>query len=527
MRLTQRVKTWLVEALGGTLLGDYTRVDDTELSGFRRLTDPEGRLRRDLDLVSYGDMVKMGHYLYASNPKARWLIDVRLNLIVGAEVGYSVAVDHRAAGMDEDEATEIVARVRKALDQFWEHPTHDIKARALEYATSLMVSGNIALPVAGINPVSGVPQLDMLDAAQISDVLSETGNVLVPDVMLVRSPTGGGRERRLSISRPDIEGRLPAEPRPGTEGTVLYFRHGRLLNQMRGVSDLMDVADWLDGQDQFLFAALDRAILRNGVVWDLTIEDESDPAKIDAEARKVTTAMSKPGSTYAHNQRTKLEAKSPALDGADTSEMARLYRVHILGSKGIPESWYSDGGQANKGTSTDQTDVAYKALLAYQTELRRMFRMLLHFGYDQIQARQGGAGGQNLPPRSVGWLTLEPELPAVSERDMVRQGSAFSQITAALGSAVDGDLLSTETAQRVVIDLVSKLGTPVTVDEERARIAAEREARDQKAADISNQMARSRVGQALAEPDPEDTADPADPEDDQGSDMPKKGQQAA
>jgi hypothetical protein len=515
------LKRRVVEALGGSLLGDYSDIDPG-LEGFRRLSDPDGTFRRDLSPLSQERMTQIGHYLYASNPMARRVIDIRVNLTVGREVGYICEVDRKKAEADgrtvsEDQAQEIVTNVRRAVDRFWEHPTHDVRHRAQEYATQYLVSGELILPLADVNEVDGVPQLDVVDAKQVTDVVAVKGSSMVADAVVVQGTNAGQPVTRKII-------RLT--PAGVYEGECHYFRHGRLLNSLRGVSDLMDISDWLDGHDQFLFASLDRVIVGNNLVWDLKV-DGANAELVKAEVKLVTGSLTKPGGVYGHNEKTSLDPKRADFQGSEMDAVARLFRTHILGSKGIPEAWYSEGGNANRATAGEQTDVAYKDLLALQEEFRRIFRTILHAAYDSIQAKQAGAGAERLPTRAEGWLVLEPDLPPIQERDLSRQSNAFVQTVNAVGSAIEDELLSTKTARKLVLGIVDKMGVSVDPAEEQALIDEEAEEREAAGAEMQARMARDRIGPELEKKPPADkqpSGEPPAPPEPPESDDPERRQ---
>lgn len=481
------------ESLGGTLVGDYS-LADPDMVGYRRLTDPEGTYRRELDSLSRERMLKIAHFLYASNPMARFLIDKPVGLAVGREIGYSVEINADQAKLDPEAAVEMVARIRKVLDRFWEHPTHDLRHRAMEYATTYRVSGHLILPVVTVNDVDGVPQLDVVDAAQLRGVEAVKGSSMVPGVVKINGPAGYD-EKRLAVIRPDGDGELKGrehyEDGVTFDGECFYFRRARLLNSLEGISDLMDVADWLDGHDQFLFASLDRAILKNNLVWDLKMEGATEE-KLNAEMKKLQGALAKAGGMYGHNEQTELTPKVASFEGAEMSEVARLFRIHILGSKGIPESWYSEGGNANRATAGEQTDVALKELVSFQEEMRRIFRMILHYAYDHAQAAQAGPDGENLPDRSEPWLTIEPQMPTLVERDASRASAAFTQTVAAVGSALADELISRQTARKLVLQFATQLGVQVDPDEEKKQIEAEAEEREE--ADAEARAAKAKAG---------------------------------
>jgi hypothetical protein len=468
-----RARVKIIESLGGSALGGfgaYGGGDDKELDGFRRITDRAKT--RDLDILSHARMVRLAHYLYASNPMARWLVDQPVSMIVSPELDFTVDVVPDLAGVPQEKAKELEREIRRNLLRFWQHPTHNLQGRALEYATTYLVSGSLLMPIASENAVDGVPQLDLVDAEQITGVRPLKGSSLNPEFVSVAGLGGNTSSVPVEVVRADGDGRFsgasdPAKPR------AFYFRFSLVVNSLLGRSYLMDVADWLDGQDQFLFSGLDRGKLRNNHVWDLEIQganaqDAKDQAKLLAQS------LAGPGGIYAHNEKIKLEAQTPNLGAAETADFAKLYRTHVLGSKSMPESWYGSGG-SSKATAGDQTDVTYKTLQGLQSRIRPVFETPLQYAYDRLQTLQEGAG---FPIRSGGAVKISVNMPPITERDAARVGAVIQNVESALELAVAAEFVSRSTARRVFLAAISKLGVDANPDEERQQIALERERRD-------------------------------------------------
>lgn len=482
-RLINRARAALVEALGGTLLGDVGGVaaGDNELIGFRPISE---RIRtRDLDLISQDQMIRLSLYLYTSNPLARWLVNTPVSLAVGRELGYSVDVGLEESGNEatrkapktREEANRLAAEIRRYLDPYWTNPVHNIGGRAPHYARTYLATGHLILPITGRNEVSGAPQLDLLDAGQLRGAISKSGFSIAADTLVYEPANTTGQQREVDVIRPNPDGALlPLDPDGQGLMGALYFPRTLLLNSLRGISYLMDVADWLDANDQTTWTSVDRAKLRNAIVWHLTVKNAKNDQAIQAEVDKVTGAAANPGTVYGSNENVTLEAKGSNVTAEDTVDLHRLIRNHVLGAKGMPESWYGEGSYTNRATAGEQTDVAYKVLGEMQAELGGIFRALLHFGYDAIQQRQ-----TILPKRTDSpWLKLEPALPVIQERDISRQATVVTQLESAIESAIEGQLVSRQTGRRIFVDLLAKLANqPIELDQEVGRIEAEKQER--------------------------------------------------
>jgi hypothetical protein len=514
----------IAEALGGSLLGDRGTVNQNEDIGFRPISERAGGKRtRDLTIISHREMINVALYLYGSNALAEWLVDMPVSLVVGQEIGYTIAIaaDKAVAAGKLDtpeEAAELTSRIREILDKFWYHPAHNVSEKAPEYARTFLVTGHLVLPITAVNEVDGTPQFDLVDASQITGVNPAgfgTGqqSAIVPGWVRFTPIDAGAvsaAEKAYKVLQQNPDGLFVPEA-PGADGALanmegpegakvvgecLYFRYNKLLNSMRGVSYLTPVADWVDALDQFTWATLDRAKLRNAIVWHLQLQNVSDPEKLKEQTEKLMTALVKPGSVYTTNEQTTLEAKNANLGAAESVELGRMILTHILGSKGFPESWFSHGGGTNRATAGVQTDVAYKALLGLQMRFRSIFRAMLWTAYDSAQAKQPGA----LPKRTESpWLTLEPIMPVVQERDVSRLAASCAQMAAGLEAAIAANLISERTGRRTFLDLMGQMtGGAYELDEEEAQIETEK----QDAQDDAAAKAQDAYKQALAGADP-------------------------
>lgn len=502
--LRKKLGVKFFEALTGTALGDWTGSgQDPELRGYTRLTGRtrDGKMLRDLDPLSQEQMVKVAHFLYDSHMLAGWLIDQRVDLLIGGEVTYTVAFDpEKVTGGDAKKARQLADDARTHLDQFWEHPSHNIRFRGREYLTSFMVTGELCLPIANENDVNGVPELDYIDPAMLSEVNPLEKSAMTPGSVKIRKPgTASAVEEKVLVRyNPETE-RL--------EGECFYWRNSRLLNAMRGRSELLRPADHLDSLDQYMFATIDRAMLLNAVVWDMQMDGATD-ADILKAVKNLKATLAKPGGVFGHNEKMKLGAVVPQLAASDSDTMARLLANHIRGSKSMPESWYAEGGNANRATAGEQTDVAYKSLEAWQVVVKDIFGTLLAYAYDNLQELQEGA----FPKRSEGGVTLTVVLPAIAERDMSRAAAGAVQVEAMLQSAVEGEMLSKKTARKVFYGFVERLGTTVDPEEEETQIEEERADREAAAADRQATFARNALNMHLAaaggDPPPADAPPP-------------------
>lgn len=489
----------VMEGLSGTALGDWGTGGDPQLSGYTRLSgrNKSGKLLRDLTPMSQEQQTQVSHFLYATNPLAGWLIDQRTDLLIPGEVGYSIEFDPLKLGTTPKKAKDLAAQAKDELDKFWEHAAHDIRFRGPEYLVTYMVSGELCIMIANENEVTGVPELDYIDSQLITDVEPLGGSSMVPGRVLIKKP-GETTGKPFDVVRYDPEAERLV-------GQCFYSRNARILNAMRGRSELLRPADFLDSFDQYLFAQIDRAILQNNIVWRLKLEGATD-GQIKERIKDLRVELGKPGGIFGHNEKGELVAEAPQLAAGDAGELIRMLGNHIRGSKSMPESWYAEGGNANRATAGDQTDVAYKSLEAWQTVAKRIFNPMLWYAYDNLQELQEGAG---YPKRSEGGVKLTVDLAPVRERDMARGAETAAKTEAALELAVDARFISRKTARRIFLQVVEKItGSNIDPDDEEAAIQADEDEQAKQDQQRANDLARAAAEKALSDgPNPED--DPA------------------
>lgn len=495
--LTSRVRR-AVEAFYGDGLSD----DPDYEPGFRRLTGK--KTKRDLDPLAQDQMLRVCRYLYDAQPLAAWLVDMPVDLILGDELGYSVELDAERLEISGDDKTALENDIKRVLDRFWQHPNFNIRLRADELFTAYRLDGELCLAIAAENEIDGVPGLDYIDATLIKSVDPIEGSSLAAGVVQLRDTSSGQPGPRLAVVRLN-----PTAQR--LEGQVFYWGNSNLPNAMRGRSELLRVADWIDSLDQFLFARADRATLMNHFLYDVSLKGAST-AQVKARGAEIRKNPPPPASHNVHNDSETWTAITPDLKSEDATAEVKTQLNYILGSKSIPSSWYADGGDATRTTAGEQNVIALQALKRTRKRALMIFGTLLDYAYDRLQAKQGG----KFPNRLEGGVRLVPDLPPIDEKDVARLGGVVQNIEAALDSAVMNERISARTARKVFGHVVNLLGVPVDPDDEKRQIDAEEGDREAKRVDAANQALRTAL-QAVPRPD-EREPNPADPPDPKADD---------
>jgi hypothetical protein len=446
---------------------------DPDDNQFRRLTNGSRLQTRDLSPLQHDRMLEIAWYLWEQNGLAKRLITIMTDLILGEGI--------TVTALDE--------RVADQLTKTWAHPSNQLDQRIRLFYNFLSLTGELILPCV-VNPVTGRPVFGFLDPYQVKRVIPDENNILLADMIELKPVNGIGEGQKLKVIRID----------PVTDmltGEVFYFRINGLPNSLRGRSDLGPIADWLDLFDQYLFAEVERLNLLSNFVWDYKIED-ADEKKIAEKLAKFPNP--KPGTVFAHNQKESLEARTPDLQAADRSEVARMLRVHIAGAMGMPASYLGET-DSNKATIEGQNDIAMKTPAARQKEFMGFIELIVRFTIEQTIAKNRSLFRGVDPVFTV-------QMPEIAAKDVARVGQVLGQVASAMDTATNAGMLSKRVGTVAICAVLQHLGVnedPKAVLEEAAAEAEERQA---KADDIAQGIARaSRLGPGANPPVEDPNAD--------------------
>lgn len=412
---------------------------------YRKLTSGARLQRRDLTALQQDRMLQVTWYLWEQNPFARRLVTLMTDLIIGDGVIVTA----------KDE------RIQEVIDKTWNHRINQFATRIREFHNFLSLTGELILPVTQ-NTISGRPVFGFIDPYQVKDVEPIEGNILIPDVLVLKDREGKSGER-LKIIREDPDtGKLAGE--------VFYFAINKLPNSLRGRSDLLPLADWLDLYDQYLFAEVERLQLLSAFVWDYTIKGGTDKS---IKAKMASFPTPKPGSVFGHNENETLEARTPDLKAQDRSEVATMLRKHIGGSMGFPMTYLGDT-DSNNATIQGQNDVLMKTPAARQKEFRYLIDLMVRFAVE-------GATGKNPALFVDAAIDYKITMPEIAAKDISRAAAALGQVVAANDTAITNKTTSKQAAIVVQTAITRHLGIEMDPSEIEAQIEAETDQAQEKA----------------------------------------------
>lgn len=439
--------------------------------GWTRLTgDGLGRYNeRDLAPMQQERMAKLAEWLWQSNLLANRLIELPLAYLLAEGVRLTC----------KDEASQ------KLLDAFWHDPINNWPLKLAARVRALALLGEQCY-IVRINEGSGFVRLGYLDPRQIATVVMDPDNPEQPIGVVTRKDTKGRHWKyRVLVIGEDAQlfTKRTAEIRANdfTDGECLLYQVNKFPDGSRGRSDLLAQMDWLDAYDSFLFAEVDRINYLRAFVWDVTLTGADDPTvkKFDREFKAPA-----PNSKFVHNDNVKLEATSPDLQAADTSESARLLRNHVLGGATVPEHWFGGGGDVNRAAASEMGEPTFKVYTSRQSVLKLMLEEIGRLVLWKARAGEGAT--------AIDWADeahkVTAVFPELVNRDVTKFASALREVSTAVIQLVDQGLLTQERALQLVADIAGRFGQEIDAKEELEKARKEFEEREAKrrAADSFN-----------------------------------------
>jgi len=318
---------------------------------------------RDLQPIVQDRMQNIAFFLYDSNPLAHRTIEMTTDFVIGDGFTFTA---------DDDE-------VSKVLDAHWNDPVNNWALKQTNKCRELSIFGEQFYPVF-VNPYNGHVRLGYIDPGMVKSVKINKKNPEIKQTVVLKTSGLDKKEKtsRLKVINP-IE-KKGSKDNGLYDGEIFVFDINKVVSTSRGRSDLLPLADWIDGYDQFLFARLERATILNNYVWDVLLEGADEPTINDWLQKQ---AMPQPGSIRAHNEKVKWEAVSPNLESSDASKEANLFKMQILGGAGFPNLWFGEGGEGIRAAAQEMSLPTMKHLRSRQKYFKYMITHIFDFVIDQ------------------------------------------------------------------------------------------------------------------------------------------------
>jgi hypothetical protein len=458
----------LMEAVGITAaapapapMREAASAQGSDEPGWRRLSGDglSSQNDRDLSPMAQDRMQKVAEYLWQSNLLANRLVELPL--------AYLLAEGVTLQCKDEEH--------QKLIDAFWRDPINNWPLKLTPRVRALGLMGEQCY-IANVRDGDGFVRLGYLDPRQIATVVTDPENPEQPiGVVTKRDNRGKQHKYRVIVLGEDSElfsantARIRAED--FADGECLLYQLNKFPNGSRGRSDLLGQIDWLDAYDEFLFNELDRIGYLRAFVWDVTLNG-ADPKAVEDYEKKFTPPA--PNSSFVHNDSVKLEAKSPSLQAADTSESARLLRNHVLGGSTTPEHWFGGGGDVNRAAASEMGEPTFKIYTGRQNFLKLALEEIGRF----VLWKAAQASGEKPDWAEDKWQ-VTAVFPELVNRDVTKFAAAMASLVSAVIQMIDAGLLTQETALKLVADVAQRFGQDFDAKTELE--AARKEASDRKA----------------------------------------------
>jgi hypothetical protein len=307
------------------------------------------------------------------------------------------------------------------------------------------------LPV-WVNPQNGHVKIGYIDPKCIIKVVKDTSNPKITKSVIWKKPSGTV-EREMAVINIDKQTKSKSYAR--LNGECFYFTINKVSSASRGRSDLLNLADWLDGYDQFLFARLERAFLLNNFIWDIKCDGMG---KEELEKFVSTLSVPRAGSIRAHNEKITWSAVSPKLESNDASGEARLFKNQILGGAGYPEHWFAEGSTTTRATALEMGLPTLKKLKARQRKTKFELVHIINFVIDQAIIHKTLKDDVNRKFRII-------PSPIVS-RDNKGTAEAISGLVTGLTEAKNNGWIDDKKAKVVLNAILSQIGVDMETENE-------------------------------------------------------------
>ncbi len=446
--------------------------------GYRRLTgDGLGsHNERDLMPLQQDRMARLAEYLWQSNLLANRLIEVPLAYLLAEGVSLQCAHPEH----------------QQILDGFWKDPINNWPLKLTARVRALALLGEQCY-IARVNEASGAVRLGYLDPRQIDKVEMDPDNPEQAIGVITKKDAAGNCHKYKVIvlgDDADLFTQRTAEMRATDfpDGQCLLYQVNKFPNGSRGRSDLLGQMDWLDAYDEFLFNEIDRIGYLRSFVWDVTLTG-ADEVLVEKFQKSFKAPL--PNSHFVHNDQVSLEAKSPDLKSADTSESARLLRNHVLGGATVPEHWFGGGGDVNRSSASEMGEPTFKVYSARQGVLKLMLEEIGRFVLWQ-SSRTGE------PDWGDAKWQVTAKFPELVNRDITKFASAMQTVATTSILLIDAGLLTQERALKLVADVAGRFGQEIDAADELAKARLELAQRQKTAAaadsfnlpaDLQNELA--------------------------------------
>lgn len=430
-------------------------VNDSDFIGYRQAET--NIYTRELSYVAQDKMMDIAYWLWENYPLSKWIIEVIVSFVL-------------AEGLPFNSRNP---KIYKILWDFWYDSVNRMDLYFDKHLRELYIFGELCLPVQ-ISKANGRVRLGYIDPKRIKQVYVDPENVKLVIGVELQGNSGEEGKKYKTILFTEVEHFLSGEARKlrnkFLSGEVFFFSINNVSNAPRGRSELLDVADWIDLYENYLYDYAEKWSQQNSFVWDLTVTGNANDKKVTEQVRTLISAVSKPGAVYGHNEGIELKALAPDLKSLEVDTGARIIRNHILGGKGFPSHWYGGGEDANKAVAGEMSVPTMKILSARQKYVKHILESIFDYQIEQA-IKADSVNNKDLIFDDKEYEIITPELSPV---DLGKFGAVIKNVADGLAVSENQNLLDKQTSREVLANVLSFLGKEIDVMQVEERLKKEK-----------------------------------------------------
>lgn len=419
--------------------------------GFNSLND--SIKTRNLPKVTQDRMIDISYWLWENYPLSKWIIEIIVSFVL-------------ADGLPWRTDSKIINQI---LKDFWTDPVNKLDSTLIEHVREFLISGELLLPFK-VSPNTGRVRMGFVDPKLIDTVFTDPDNakLKIGVVLKKQSDEQEARSYKIRISKEEedfLSQRAKSMRLSYKDGDCFFFTLNSLTNSTRGRSELFAVADWIDLYENFLYDYAEKWSFYNNFVWDLTVED-GDESAVKTHTENFRKIASKPGSTYGHNQKIKLQAMNPDLKAVEVDQGARLLRNHILGCIGLPSHWYGGAEDVNKASSQEMGIPTFKILSAKQNVIVSILKILFDCQIEYALVYNSVSYGR-VTKEEINYEIIKPE---INVKDLSKFGAVIKNVADGVEIAEINQWIDKRTAREIFTIASSFLGKEFNIEQIETRL---------------------------------------------------------
>lgn len=414
---------------------DATHTGRREDIGWRNIT---GRDLKTFSPLEQKKMQKICYWLYDKNPLGHRIIERTKDFVIGDGMTFSC---------NDTAAMEV-------LQNHWDDPENAWEIEQADKIGELGLYGEQFYP-AFVNTVSGHVKLGYVDPVLVTEVKTDPENA--KKKIAYTKETTGDEPKEYKIIH--IDENTESKTYGYLVGESFFFSINTVANMPRGRSDLLTIADAIDAYETFLFNQAERSDLLTRIIYDLEVQGKSDD-----EIKDILKKFKLPRSNeaFAHNEKTKLNIKTPDLSGADVTDSAKLVFNHIMGGSGFAPHWFGFAEGIVRATALAMDLPTKKQLKSRQKVFKWMVAYIFRYQIHQAIIHNKLSEDKKDVPFQI-------HLPKIEEKDTVAVATALTSVTNSLSIGVEEGWITSDEAQKIYIYVLNQLGLELKPEKKEQR----------------------------------------------------------